>query len=130
MDEATHRLQQAPASDQIRASMARAVRVLARQAAIKEAKRQLAARGLKPAHYLHREIVVMAEEMMLADAQRRAKIIAEAKAIVARWEAEGYFKPKRAARSVQHLRVMSKEERPATQGLLLNETHAQNGAGK
>ena len=30
----------------------------------------------------------------------------------------------------RNLRVMSKEERPAMQGLLLNETHAQNGAVK
>jgi hypothetical protein len=77
-----------------RASMGRAVMVLARQRAIKEAKRQLAARGLKLANYSHREIVAMAEEIILADAQRRAKIIAEAKAIVAVWEAEGYFRPR------------------------------------
>src|ERR1700730_11390708 len=41
MDEAIHRLQQAPASDQLRASMARATRVVAQQAAVKEVKRQL-----------------------------------------------------------------------------------------
>ena|ERR1700730_8015001 len=95
MVEASHSLPQAP-SDAQRQAMRRAVSVLARRAAIKEAKRQLAARGLKPAHYSHREIVVMAEEIILADAQRRAEIIAEAKAIVAVWEAEGYFRPRRA----------------------------------
>jgi hypothetical protein len=36
MDEAIHRLQQAAASDQLRASMARATRVVAQQAAVKE----------------------------------------------------------------------------------------------
>ena len=96
MEEATHSVQQAPEPNHAqRQAMGRAVMILARQRAIKEAKRQLAARGLKPAHYSHREIVVMAEEIILADAQRRAKIIAEAKAIVAVWEAEGYFRPRR-----------------------------------
>jgi hypothetical protein len=97
MDEATHRLQEAPEPNHAqRQAMGRAVRVLARQAAIKEAKRALAARGLKLASFSHREIVAMAEEIILADAQRRAKIIAEAKAIVTVWEAEGYFKQRRA----------------------------------
>jgi hypothetical protein len=102
--------------------------VLARQAAIKEAKRHLAARGLKPAHYAMREIAAMAKEIMLTDAERRAKIIAEAKVIVARWEAEGYFKPKRAARSVQHLQDLHKEERPDPQGPPLCEYRDRNGA--
>ena len=97
MDEANGTLHQAPEPNQAqRQSMSRAVMVLARQRALKEAKRQLAARGLKLANYSHREIVVMAEEIILADAQRRAEIIAEAKAIVAVWEAEGYFRPRRA----------------------------------
>jgi hypothetical protein len=39
--------------------------------------------------------------------------------------AEGFF-----GKAAQNLRVMSKEERLATQGLLANETHAQNGAVK
>jgi hypothetical protein len=69
----------------IRASMSQAVMVLARQRAIKEAKRQLAARGLKPAHFAMQEIAAMAKEIILADAQLRAKVIAEAKAIVAVW---------------------------------------------
>jgi hypothetical protein len=47
MDEGIHRLQQAPAANHAqRQAMGRAVMVLARQRAIKEAKRQLAARGL------------------------------------------------------------------------------------
>ena len=95
MVEATHRLQQAPATNQAqRHAMGRAVMVLARQRAIREAKRQLAARGLKLAHFLHKEIVAMAEAQLLADAQYRAKVIAEAKATVAVWHAEGVFGPR------------------------------------
>jgi hypothetical protein len=79
--------------------MSRAVIVLARRRAIKEAKRQLAARGLKPAHFAMREIVVMAKEIVLADAQYRAEVIAEAKAMVDRWHAEGVFGPRGGIRS-------------------------------
>ena len=112
MEEATHSVQQAPATSHAqRQAMGRAVMVAAPQRAIKEAKRQLAARGLKLANYSHREIVAMAEE---ADAQRRAKIIAEAKAIVTVWEAEGYFRSRRrAARSVRkdrELRTLAEQE--------------------
>jgi hypothetical protein len=35
---------------------------------------------------------------------------------------------KRQRRLERNSRVMSKEEKPVTHGLLLNETHAQNGA--
>jgi len=35
---------------------------------------------------------------------------------------------KRLRQLERNSRVMSKEERPVTQGLLVNETHAQNGA--
>jgi hypothetical protein len=91
MDEATHTLQQAPAPNHAqRQSMNRAVRVLALQAAIKATK-ELRARGLKPQLIPHREIVAMAEARLMADAQYRAEIIAEAKAIVDRWQAEGRF---------------------------------------
>jgi hypothetical protein len=121
MDEANGTLQQAPEPNQAqRQSMSRAVMVLARQRALKEAKRQLAARGLKLANYSHREIVVMAEEIILADAQRRAEIIAEAKAIVAVWEAEGYFRPRRAK--------LHKARRPDLQALPLCEYYDRNGA--
>jgi hypothetical protein len=67
MDEATHSLQQAQAAGQaqpstviapaIRASMSRAVRVLAQRSAIAETKRALAAKGLKLASFSHRQIV-------------------------------------------------------------------------
>jgi hypothetical protein len=79
MIETVPSLQQAQAAGQaqpstviapaIRASMSRAFRVLARQAAIKEANRRLQSQGLKLSRFLHREIVVMAEEIVLADAQ-------------------------------------------------------------
>jgi hypothetical protein len=97
MVEATHRLQQAPATDQAqRASMSRAVMVLARQRAVREAKRRLQAQELKPAHYLHREVVAMAEAYIT----QHPELIAEARETALRWLAEGLF-GKKAARSVQ-----------------------------
>jgi hypothetical protein len=48
----------------VRASMGRAVRVLALQAAIKATKRQLRARGLKPQCMAQREIVAAAEQYL------------------------------------------------------------------
>jgi hypothetical protein len=102
----------APATSQAqRQAMGRAVRVLAQQAAIKEAKCGLQSQGLKLSRSLHREIVVMAEEIVLADAQCRAKIIAEAKAIVADREAEGYFRPRRrSVRKVPELRTLAEQQ--------------------
>ena len=73
---------------QVRASMGMAVNVLARQAALKEAKRQLQAQGLKPTHLSHGDLVVRAEQYL---AEHRAELIAEAREIVARWQAEGFF---------------------------------------
>jgi hypothetical protein len=55
------------------------------------------------------------------------ELIAEARPIVEQWRREGVFGKRAAAHNLQ---VMSKGERPAVQGLLLNETHAQNGAAK
>jgi hypothetical protein len=68
--------------------------VLAQQAAIKEAKRALAARGLKLASFSHGQIVELAEARLMADAQYRAEIVAKAKAIVAVWHADGVFGPR------------------------------------
>jgi hypothetical protein len=84
MAEATQRLHQA----QVRASMGMAVKVLARQAAIKATKRQLQAQGLKPTHFSHRDLVIRAEQYL---AEHREELIAEAREIVARWQAEGFF---------------------------------------
>jgi hypothetical protein len=91
MAEANHRLQHAPASDQLRATMSRAVVVLAQQRAVKEAKAQLRDRGLKPQHYSHREIVALAEEYL---AQHREELIKEAKETILRWQAGGMFGPR------------------------------------
>ena len=86
MDEATHTLQQAPNQAQLRA-MSVAVAVLARQRAIKDTKQQLRSQGLKPSHYAHREIAAAAEEYLAT----HPELIAEAKATVIRWQAEGVF---------------------------------------
>jgi hypothetical protein len=111
---------------QLHARMTSAVACLARQQAIKAVKHQLRARGLKVYSFAHREIIVLANEYAEA---HRAELIEEAKPIVEQWRREGFF-GKPAARDAHNLRVMSKEEKPALQGLLLNETHAENGAAK
>jgi hypothetical protein len=72
----------------LRASMGMAVNVLARQAAIKATKRQLQAQGLKPTHFSHRDLVIRAEQYL---AEHREELIAEAREIVARWQAAGVF---------------------------------------
>jgi hypothetical protein len=109
---------------------ARAVRVETIRRAKAKVKHELAAQGRRKVSQVPmREIVAAAEARLLADAAYRAKLIAEARAVVDRWTAEGFF-GKRAALAAHNSRISSKEERPATQGLSLNETHAQNGAGK
>jgi hypothetical protein len=73
---------------QVRASMSLATMTLARQAAIKAAKQQLQAQGLRPSQLSHRELTRRAEACLAA---HREDLIAEAKEIVARWEREGFF---------------------------------------
>jgi hypothetical protein len=73
---------------QLRASMRMAVNVLARQAAMKAARQQLSAQGLRPSQFSHRELVVRADAYL---ADHRAELIAKAKLIVARWQAAGMF---------------------------------------
>jgi hypothetical protein len=73
---------------QIRASMGAAVMVLARQRAIKEAKHQLQAQGLRPSHFSHRDLLIRADQYL---AEHREELITEATAIVERWQAEGFF---------------------------------------
>jgi hypothetical protein len=84
MAEATQRLQQ----DKLHASMGMATRTLALQAAMKAAKHQLQAQGLRPTHFSHRDLVIRAEAYL---ADHREELIAEAREIVARWEREGFF---------------------------------------
>jgi hypothetical protein len=55
-----------------------------------------------------------------------AQLVAQANAMIGPWLVD-HAKRQIAERNSQ---VMSKGERPAVQGLLLNETHAQNGAAK
>jgi hypothetical protein len=122
MDEAIQTIAPLPSTviaPAVRASMGRAVMVLALQAAIKEAKRALAAKGLKPTHYSQREIVEMAKARLLADAQHRAELIAEARKVVAVWEAEGYFRQRRASQSVRkdrELRTLNDREQRECRG--------------
>jgi hypothetical protein len=65
-----------------------ATMTLAKRQAIQATKAELRAQSLKPSYIPHREIVVRAEQYL---AQHRAELIAEAKAIVERWQAEGFF---------------------------------------
>jgi hypothetical protein len=82
--------------------------------------------GLKPDFVPIREMAAMVEEYL---DQHWPVLIAEARPIVDRWTAEGFF-GKRAALAAHNLKDLHKEGRPEPQGLLLNETHTQNGAGK
>ncbi len=72
-----------------------AIITLARQRAIKAVKLQFQRQGLKPNHIAHRVIVAAAEDYL---AQHRAELVAEARVIVERWLAEGFF-GKRAQRA-------------------------------
>jgi hypothetical protein len=73
---------------QLRASMGMAVNVLARQAAMKAAKRQLSAQGLRVSQFSQRELTLRAEACLAA---HREELMAEAREIVARWRVEGFF---------------------------------------
>ena len=78
--------------------MGRAVICLAQQRAIAEVKREIQRQGRrKLSHVAHREIVAAARDYLAG----HPELIAEAKPIVERWAAEGFF-GKRAALSVQH----------------------------
>jgi hypothetical protein len=101
--------------------------VLVRRSAVEATKHELRARGLKPQLILHRHIVAAAEAMLRGDAGWRAELIAEARPIVDRWTAEGFF-GKRAALTAQNLEVMHNQRRPEPQALPLCETHERNGA--
>jgi hypothetical protein len=73
---------------QLRASMSLAVGTLALQRAMALTKRQLQAQGQKPSHFSHRDLRVRAEAYL---ADHREELIAEAKVVVERWRAEGFF---------------------------------------
>jgi hypothetical protein len=65
-----------------------ATMTLARQRALKAAKRQLEAQGLRPSHFSHRDLVIRADAYL---AEHREELIAEAKADVERWRLQGFF---------------------------------------
>jgi hypothetical protein len=69
-------------------SMSLATNTLALQAAMKAAKAKLQAQGLRPSHFSHRDLVIRAEAYL---AEHREELIAEAREIVERWQAEGFF---------------------------------------
>lgn len=60
----------------------------ARQVAMNLTKRQLQAQGFRPTHFSHRDLLIKADEYLAA---HRAELIAEARQIVERWTAEGFF---------------------------------------
>ena len=64
--------------------------VLAQRSACEILKHQLRAKGLKVQHFKHREIVVMAKEYFA----KHPELIAEAKPVVERWQADGVFGPR------------------------------------
>jgi hypothetical protein len=110
----------------LRARLAQAAITLAQHEAEKAIKLALQRQGLKSQYIARREIVIAAKAYLAA----HPELIAEAKPIVEQWRREGFF-GKRAAREVErNAEVMWNAGRPVAQGLLLNETHAQNGAVK
>jgi hypothetical protein len=108
----------------------RAIIAVAMFEARKEIKRNIQREGrIKLCKVPARDITAMAKAMVEANP---AEFIAKAKASgvvqdeIRRLQAKE--ERKRQRQLERNSRVMSKEERPVTQGLLLNETHAQNGA--
>ena len=80
--------------------------------------------GLKPHFVPIREMAAMVEEYL---DQHWPVLIAEARPIVDRWTAEGFF-GKRAAQSVQHLQDLHSQRSAEPQALPLCECHDRNGA--
>ena len=69
-----------------------AVRVEAQRRAREEVKAQIRREGrVKLSEVPSREITMMAEAAVIADAAFRAKLIAEAKRVVEQWRVEGFF---------------------------------------
>lgn len=100
-----------------------AIRVLARQRAIKETKRSLQAQGRRSVSQKPKRGIVIVAEAYLAT---HPELIADARPIVEQWRREDFF-GKRVARELErNSQNMSKGEGPTAQGPLLNETHAQN----
>jgi hypothetical protein len=129
MVEATPSLTQAQRQAQ---RQAQAVRVLVMYAAKREVKEAIRREGkVKLSRVPQREITAMARDRLFEDADYRAKLIAEARPIVDQWTAEGFFGKRAAQRQLErNSKHLSNSERCGSQGLSLNECHAQNGAAK
>ena len=96
----------------------------------KEIKRKIQSEGrVKLCKVPHREIERMAKAMVM---ESRDEFLTKAKASSVVQDELRRLRAKEERKRLRQLernsRVMSKEERPVTQGLLVNETHAQNGA--
>jgi hypothetical protein len=72
---------------------------------------------------LPKEIAVMADQLLMVEPER---FVARAREVIAEWIVEDQAKARR--KLERNLRVMSNSEVPANRAVLLNETHAQNGA--
>jgi hypothetical protein len=88
LDRATSGQAITPVNATLAASMSLATHTLARQAALKAAKRQLQAQGFRPSHFSHRDLALRADAYL---ADHREKLVADAKEIVERWRVEGVF---------------------------------------
>jgi hypothetical protein len=127
MVEAANRLRQAPATShaqRLAQRQAQAVAVLAKRREIAATRKRLRGMGLKPHFVPIREMAAMVEEYL---DQHWPVLIAEARPIVDRWTAEGFF-GKRAAQSVQHLQDLHSQRSAEPQALPLCECHDRNGA--
>jgi hypothetical protein len=120
MVEATPSLTQA---QRIAQRQAQAVRVLAMHTAQREVKERLRREGKKLSKVPRRDIERLARERVMADAEYRARPIAEAKQVVEQWRVEGFF-----GKAVQHSQDLHTPGSAEPQALLLCETHDRNGA--
>jgi hypothetical protein len=115
MDEANQSLPQAPTQAQSH-TMRAAVIALARREALKAIKRQMQAKALRLSQIPHKIIVAAADYL----AQHRSALIADAKAIVERWHAEGMIGSRGAIRNPP--RMASQKASP------INDPSAMNAA--
>ena len=99
MVEAIHSLTQ---TQRLAQRQAQAVRVLCERRAQEEIKDQIRREGrVKLRSVPRREIIAMARARVMADADYRAKLIAEARPIVDQWTAEGFFGKRAAQRQLE-----------------------------
>jgi hypothetical protein len=107
-----------------------AVRVLGERRAQEEIKDQIRREGrVKLRSVPRREIIAMARARLFEDGEYRERLVAEARPIVDQRTAEGFFGKQAAQRQLErNSKHLSNSERCGSQGLSLNECHAQNGA--